>query len=287
MKYIYISIISCLFALCLKSQNLGKGRIERLKSSVCRILIDNQASGTGFFVSNNLIATCFHVIKPALFLDQDTKALSSKKIEAEFQNGEKIEIKILDSITSSIDWILNAQGFDFCILKTTTNSKIKVKPFKIANYKEIEEGDIIYSCGYPLGIPQQFISKGVLSTKWLRPFRLKNTMIDTTFQQEVSWSDITSNKGCSGSPIIKWGLTENDDKIVAISSFGITPLSNKIDSLNDYISKLPPNYGTTTSGLFITDVYSLLANALSLNSIGVSGCISIDYLNYYLKKANK
>lgn len=287
MKFLLVVLLS-VFTISSHSQNLGKARIDKLKSSICRILIDNQVNGTGFFVSNKLIATCFHVIRPAIIVDPITMGVTIRKIEAEFYNGDKVEIQLLDSFTIDIDWAVNGQCFDFCILQTKSIPKTKISLFKLGKYQDIAEGDKIYSCGYPLGIKQLFISSGILSTKWIDKVPYKNNIIqwDTIFLRNVSWIDMTSNKGCSGSPIIKWGSTENDDKIIGISTFILNPFAHYTDSLNDYIKKLPPKFGAAIAGMFTSDVYKLFASAISSNSIGVSGCVSIDYLNYYLKKVN-
>lgn len=79
------------------SQSLGVDRIERLNRSVVRILIDSNPSGTGFFISDNgLVATCNHVIEPAYIRDKNTnKIIGLRKIDIEFQNGEKIEVGII------------------------------------------------------------------------------------------------------------------------------------------------------------------------------------------------
>ena len=83
-----ITVLFVLLTFTLSSQSLGKERVDRLKSSVVRILIDGQPSGTGFFINDEIVITCFHVAVNAIVTDSMGKFLRIKSIKGEFSNGE-------------------------------------------------------------------------------------------------------------------------------------------------------------------------------------------------------
>lgn len=264
------------------SQSLGKERIERLNKSVVRILIDTIPSGTGFFVNDKgWVATCEHVIKRAYVFDSITNKLKSlKKIYIEFQNGEKVEMGVKTTLLNN--GYKKASIYDYSLLKVETTPKTDYKSLKIGNWTDIEEGDIVYSCGYPLGIKQRFISQGLLSTKWTDsiPWRENNKVIDTT-SRNIAWLDLTMNKGNSGGAIIKLGKTPDEDKVIGIASFILNPYANTSEQIAKYLPKR--GVDMVSNGISQNQLLQILFEAVSNNSIGVSGCISIDYVSDVLK----
>ena len=64
--------------------------------------------------------------------------------------------------------------YDYSLLKIKTEPNTKFKVLQIGYWSlDVNEGDIVYSCGYPLGLKQRFISQGLLSTKWTDTINLK------------------------------------------------------------------------------------------------------------------
>ena len=279
---IFVILIVFLIPVICNSQSLGVDRTERLNKSVVRILIDTIPSGTGFFVSDSgWVATCQHVIEPACIRDKNTNEITSlKKIYIEFQNGEKIEMGILTHLLG--DGYKNSISYDYSLLKVQSKPKTKYKTLKIGTWADINEGDLIYSCGYPLGIKQRFISQGLLSTKWKDEISLfsANGSIDS-IKREVAWLDLTMNKGNSGGPVIKIGKSLDDDVVIGIATFILNPYANTSKALAEYL----PNRGIDmqSDGISQNKLMQILFEAISNNSIGVSGCISIDYVSEILK----
>lgn len=264
------------------SQSLGKERIERLNKSVVRILIDTIPSGTGFFVNKDgWITTCEHVIKPAYIRDSLTNTITGlKKIYAEFQNGEKVEINLLTYLLQ--DGYKNCVLYDYSLLKVKTTPKTQFESLKIGTWEDINEGDLVYSCGYPLGIKQRFISQGVFSTKWNDSVNwyINNKVVDTV-TRNLAWLDLTLNKGNSGGAIIKLGETPEDDKVIGIASFILNPYANTSEQIANYLPKR--GVDMSSDGISQNQLMQILFEAISKNSIGVSGCISIDYVSKLLK----
>lgn len=282
MKKIIISFLILIPYLTF-SQSLGKERIERLNKSVVRILIDTIPSGTGFFVSKEgLVATCEHVIRPAYIRDSLTNNTNGlKDIYIEFQNGERI--KMGASIYMLTEGYKDALAYDYLLLKTQSIPKTDYQPLKIGSWLDINEGDVVYSCGYPLGIKQRFISQGVFSTKWtdsIPLFDFKGKLIDSK-KRDVAWLDLTMNKGNSGGAIIKFGETPEDDKVIGIASFILNPYANTSEQIAKYLPRR--GIDMSSDGISQNQLMKILFEAISKNSIGVSGCISIDYVSKFLK----
>lgn len=268
------------------SQSLGADRISKLKSSVVRVFIENQPSGTGFFVTNDgWLLTCWHVIEPAIIRDPTHKIIGLKEMYIQFSGGEKIQVGLSTILLNN--GYQNAISYDYAFLKTKTNPVTKFTPLNIGSFDEIQEGDEIYTCGYPLGIEQQFVSKGILSTKWDdKNILTRNGKSDSAINRDVAWLDLTMNRGNSGGPIIKIGETSKDDKVIGIADFILNPFGNAADELINYIKNNASSGGVSIQGIDFSKMALLFGSAIAYNSIGVSGCISIDYAKTLLTGVN-
>ena len=87
------------------------------------------------------------------------------------------------------------------------------------------------------------------------------------------------NKGNSGGPILKIGSTE--DEVIGIATFILNPYANTSQEL----SNLSANLGVDIEfgGISQVKVNKLFADAVTNNSIGISGCVSINHITGILK----
>lgn len=275
MKKLILFLLIFNYSTPLISQNLGQERVEIIKGSVVKILIDEKPSGTGFIVNKNCeIITCWHVIKPSIITDSLGHIISLRKIEIEISNGEKCEAGILSRLFK--DKNKNAVAFDYCILKPISKLKSNFKFLKLGRFENINEGDQIVSCGYPLGIEQQFISTGILSTKWVDTVNVITNNLPETILRNVAWLDLTLNRGNSGGPVIKLGNSPEEDEVIGIATFILNPFAKISDTLYNLSSDL--GVDISFGGISQVKVNMLFAKAISNNSIGISGCISINHM---------
>lgn len=283
----YLAILLICIPSFIFSQSLGPERIERLNKSVVRILIETTPYGTGFFVHDSgWVATCYHVIEPAFIRDKETNRVTGlKKIYIEFRNGEKIQMGIMNYLLNK--GYKKASAYDYLLLKVQSKPKTKYKKLKIGSWSsDINEGDIVYSCGYPLGRKQRFISQGLFSTKWTDTIERKvlNVVTDT-YTRKVAWLDLTMNKGNSGGPIIKLGKSPDEDRVIGIATFILNPYANEAALLSEYLTN-GRGIDIIANGVSSNKISALFARAIANNSIGVSGCISIEYINETLRLMN-
>jgi len=245
-----------------------KERINRFRESIVRIIVDNEPKGTGFVVSKDgLIATCFHVVQKTEPLSNNTTSITyALNIEIEFTNGLRLPAFIHGSCLNK--GFSEAVSKDYCILKVNQNDLI---PLKLGSFSDAKEGDIVYMGGYPFGITQPIFAKGMLSTKW------KTTgYLNQDEERDVAWLDITMNKGNSGGPIILLSDNPNNDKVIGIASFMLNPFAEPAERIFNFVQ------GTGGEVLILGVSFREFAKHVNLAlmniSLGIGGCVSIDYL---------
>lgn len=280
MKRFILSVATLFLCLMSFSQSLSPERVARIKAATVRILLnDTIPLGTGFVVSQDcLILTCTHVILPAVYNSNTT-------LTVEFQSGEKITVGIAEKIFSKVS--LESMGYDLCILVPVKPESRKFTFLKLGNFDNCIEGQEVYTCGYPLGIKNQFISKGIISTKYLFA---ENAVLDSTgkkilFPRYQALADLTLNRGNSGGAIVKVGNRIEEDEVVGVASYIITPAGGLADSLINVFKDLKG--GAEIAGINPNKMFGLYAEILAKTSIGVSGFVSINHFLSMWDKISK
>ncbi len=219
--------------------------------------------------------TCWHVIEPAIIRDPTTHAIMGlKKIFIHLSSNQTIEVGVYSNIFN----ILNkeAVAYDFCILKPQNPNHILFPFLKVGNFNNLHEGQEVYTCGYPLGLPQQFISKGIVSTKYLDTSnKINNNGVVTPMPRNQALLDITLNKGNSGGAIVKIGATPNEDEVVGIADFIINPIGGNAETLAELLKK--SSGGAFLGGIDTNLLFANIIQVLDNSSIGISGCVSINH----------
>ena len=278
----YILVFIFMLPLISFSQPLGQSRMDRLKQSVVRIVIDGEAVGTGFFVSlDGLVLTNWHVIQSSLKIDSVSISIS-KKISVELASGEVVDVKgFVNAIFN--EGFLEANLYDYCIMTLVAMPKQKILPLNLSSFNNISEGDLVITCGYPFGMKQQFISSGMLSTKFTEPISIKlNSGKDTIFNRSAAWLDLTMNKGNSGGPVIKLGNTPAEDVVIGIATFIQSPFSRKAE--NFYRQSKESGWDIRSGNFSQTDANQLFALSTVYSSYGISGCVDISHFFSFAQK---
>jgi serine protease Do len=249
-----------------------KQRLTQIKKATVRILVNGQPSGSGFIISRDgLVATCFHVVQRLLpASNEQTQITYATSIEVEFNDGRKLPATVHGSCQNQ--GFLEALSKDYCVLEVESKNLI---PLPLGTFADVYEGDNIYLCGFPFGINQAVVSVGMLSTKWAT-----SGYLNQGSNREVAWLDVTMNKGNSGGPVVLVGNEPQDDKVIGIASFGLNPFANSAEELIQIVQTFPGN--AVIMGVDFKKFATLIGTALASNSLGVGGCISIDYLKFKL-----
>lgn len=262
------------------TQSLTKPRIDKLKACIGRVTVeDANSTGTGFFVdSDGSILTCWHVISPAITKDSLNRIIGMRRIFVETNDGSKVEYGIPTIYFSNEKLNFNAVAFDFCTLSPLQPLIKHVQYLRIGNFDDVQEGDEIYTAGYPLGLSYQFISRGTLSTKYVdSTMRYKRgNSPEKIIQRSVALLDLTLNKGNSGGPIIRLGASIEEDEVIGIANFLINPFGQNAEKLSEQLNKDNINY-RLPSGISLTESLKLFSAAVIYSANGISGCVSIDH----------
>ncbi|MDR3680977.1 MAG: serine protease [Flavipsychrobacter sp.] len=267
-----------------QGQSLSKERVQKIKECTVQVKIEDvDATGTGFFIApDGSLLTCWHVIQPAIRFDSANRFIGMRKITIVYNNGTEEEYEVLPFFLRN--GFEDAISNDFCAL---IPKKRRTKPgtcLKIGDFDKAEEGQDIYTCGYPVGIGQQCITKGIISAKYIFPVTLNLPKEKKTFQRSQALLDMTMSRGISGGPIVKLGATADQDEVIGIADFIVAPVGQDVENISKYAEELKkPNQGVLNdrdkdiSNKYFADTFSKLP-------IGLSGCVSI---NHVLAAINK
>ncbi len=275
MRYHLFCLFLFIWSGSIAQYSLGENRIKSIKNSTVKILIDGIQSGTGFFISDKgEVLTCFHVVF------SESLRIENQKIVSKIQVATQ-ENRIVDAIIPEYyrhKGLDNARIYDYCLLNIPiTGDNSNVSFLKLGNFNDVKEGDWVISCGYPQKIHTPFISSGLFSTKWVDTVKLTNQTESVTIHRNVAWLDLTLNPGNSGGPVILLGETVDDDRVIGIASFILNPYARNAKALLVHAIESRKNIKMSYNGLNQIDINALLSEAIANNSIGVSGCISIEY----------
>lgn len=261
------------------SQSLSPERVAKIKDCTVRISVDGGNSvGTGFTINSaGQIVTCWHVIQSALILDPQGKIIGARGITVKYNNGDTYKYGIpLVFLKKSLDLLIQ---HDICLIIPNEKLKNESQFLKIGNFNALNEGQEVVTCGYPFGMMKQFISKGIISSKSTDTGSYRGINAITKFSNNSALIDITMNKGNSGGAIIKLGATVDDDEVVGVADFIITPVGKDITDLLGELQKSNNSGGSVyIEGINPNDSMAKITQVLTSLSDGISGCVSIEYL---------
>ena len=245
--------------------NQMKIRAPRIRESTARILVNGNSCGTGFLVSDSTVFTNFHVV-------QQMSATSSGQAQLSFANTIEVELSSGQVVPASVDACCQGAGMpeaiskDYAVLNIAQQA---LPPFKLGSFVQAAEGSDIYLAGYPLRINQSVVARGMLSTKFSDQGRLNQG------SRDVAWLDATLNSGNSGGPVVLMSDDPDEDVVVAIATFNLNPFASFVDKLDTVVQGFQGSVGFM--GIKFGDFSGIVSAALRSNSLGVGGCVSIDY----------
>ncbi|MFS4466548.1 trypsin-like serine protease [Maribacter sp. 2210JD10-5] len=160
---------------------------------------------------------------------------------------------------------------------------------KVGNWSDIEDGDLVYTSGYPHRRNERVTAKGMFSTKYQKRVKPKYSRNDSIYEVEAARLDLTVNNGNSGGPLIRLGKSHKRDIVVGLISFKLNPNGSTFGEYADLFYRWA-NDTLVTKTTEMKDVklsLSYLYRAAANNSLGVSGAVTIDGLEQKLKMLNQ
>lgn len=248
-------------------------RVPAIKACTVRVLVDDMPAGSGFVVrSSGLIATCFHVV-------QDAFAAPNGQTTIQFKTNISVEIPGIGKVAATPHRVCTGSGLaaavsaDFALLSVAAPKPLAAA--QLGSFGAAQEGDEIYVCGHPMVIAQPVVARGLLSTKYVGPGYL-----GVGGPRDLAWLDLTMNKGNSGGPIVRRGTSPADDRVIGIATFILNPFASEAEAVVGIARNFPG--GAVIAGINFAGFAGLVGTALSHNSVGVSGAVSIDHIQSVL-----
>lgn len=269
MKKYTIIILTLLFTF--KTSNLFAGGdmdiIELSRNSCVEITSKSgNSKGSGFFIADNLVGTCFHVIASINREGQQINYNIFQDIQIKTITGEIIDASCISSPSQT-----DTTPFvhDFAILK------LAKKPSNIKNYipelsdlaiENLKIGSDYYFSGYPLYSPALITHKGMISG------------IDETGSIICIQGSI--NKGNSGGALIS-----DEGKVIGIISMREGGISKALQDLTIHIEATSKHGSVRMMG--VDPLQAIKATVETLNtyiSTGIGYARNIKFLKEYCIK---
>ena len=275
MRRFYFLLV-LLMPLLSPAQSISPQRVAKLKASTVQVSVEGSLqTGSGFFISaSGEILTCWHIIEPALKLDSASGRVIFKKIYIRFADGEKQEVIIPEVFYNKL--YLNAVQADYCLLTPVKTLTKNFSWFKLGDLTKINEGQELYSCSYPVNTAIPFISKGILSNKFIDSSAY--IMIGSTKQpikREAALLDMVMNAGQSGAPVIVFGATPEEDEVIGIANFLLSPYGYSLDKLSSTYADEKINDNDAMMAALSNSVKQF-AEVFGNSTTGISACLSIN-----------
>lgn len=224
------------------------------------------STGSGFFISDDLIATCFHVIAS---ISQNGKQINwniYQDLQITTITGEIINVNCITSPTQKDPSPLFQ---DFAVLKLTnkpTNLKNYILQFSDKDIKTLKIGSDCYFSGYPLFTPALITHKGMISG------------VDDSGSIICIQGSI--NKGNSGGALIS-----DDGKVMGIISMREGGISKALEDLTVYIEATAKQGSVHLMGVDPLQAIKETVKTLDIYiSTGIGYAINIEFLKEFSSK---
>lgn len=244
--------------------------IAKSRANCVRILINGKtASGSGFFLDAEHIATCFHVIAKINVTRQPNQPLQVKYdlhpgLVVETVQGQRIPAVCISQPTQA-----DASPFlrDFAVLRL--QAKPKTAPPGSTLYPPKTRpniGNTIVFSGYPLNAPTMLTHRGMVSGE--------------APQKGLICLQAPVNKGCSGSAVLN-----AQGQVIAIVNAREGGISQGLDDLRKFIMKTESKGRVSLMGVDPLQASKEIVNVLDRHiSTGIGYAVDARFLSEYASK---
>ncbi len=241
-----------------------KKLIDSSRRSCIKIISkQGKSSGTGFFIGNDVLITCFHVIAN---ISVDSSNIINFNIYPDLEgineNGDTISLTCISIPTNtSPDPLFQ----DFAILKSN-RIIANQKTIPLCSKLKLEISDLVLFSGYPLGTPTMVTHFGNIS--------------GIVKDSSIICIQASTNKGNSGG-----ALVNDDGKVIGIVSMKEGGISLGLQNYLNQINKTEKIGGVKTFGVDLLQVTKETISVLDKYiSTGIGYARSIKYVTDYIRK---
>ena len=241
-----------------------RSKVTKSKKAVVKVISMVKIEGGGTFGSTG---SGFIVNEEGILVTNSHVIINHKNAENSVQFAD-------GTIKKCTKVIHNDPDHDFIILKIEESD---YSVLELGEYDEIEEGDDIYFCGYPLMSNHFAINAGIISSKF------------TESNIRLMQIDGSVNSGNSGGPLLNM-----DDKVVGIVTQKAGGIDDKLLGISEIVKKsksgMVINYKFKDGREVKFDPQQALADVIQIihdyTSVGIGYAFSIEYVKSKLQELN-
>jgi S1-C subfamily serine protease len=198
------------------------------RETTVQVTSKSMPSGSGVFVGEQVVLTCFHVVAALAADGPNVKWSLLPDLQVILPSGEKIDATVFSVPTPGDP---TPFSFDFAFMKLKTKPAAKVSVAQLASDKEVFGiGDDVVFSGFPLEAPGMVTHKGMVSG------------FDPT--GSVIFVQASVNKGNSGG-----ALFNSSGHVIGLISNREGGLSTGLNDLRVYIDKTSSHGGVQIMGV--------------------------------------
>ena len=140
----------------------GVNTITLSRESTVRIISQSgNSSGSGFFIGDQTVLTCFHVVAKVSVQGQTVNLAIYRDLQVVLPSGETISATVV-SVPTQVDE--SPLVDDFALLRLNTKPATKISGITLATDGELlDVGDEVVFSGYPLATPGMVTHRGMIS----------------------------------------------------------------------------------------------------------------------------
>lgn len=223
-----------------------------------------KVSGTGFFLDEQRIATCFHVISKIDVQGTNVKWEIFQDLKVILENGDTLDAKCVSQPTQNDPSPL---FMDFAVVKLNSKSTLQIKPNPLSTVDANPVvGSEVFFSGYPLATPAMVTHKGMVS--------------GVSTDGSIICVQAPVNKGNSGG-----ALLNSKGEIIGIISMREGGISQGLMELSKYIQSTESQGSVQIMGVDPLQATKEIINVLDIYiSTGIGYARSVKFLRTYLNK---
>lgn len=190
-------------------------------------------SGTGFFINDDTLVTCNHVVTLDDDIEDDVESFAKEMFGSYSVSNLSVEVMLQSDVSVPATIITNSADADWAILQV--KDAIQTTPLKIGNSDECQNTQSVYAIGYP-SIVAHYSSVDNFSNKDISTTKGQISKVMTESGIDLIQHGATISAGNSGGPLVdengavvgvNRGGTESEDYYFAIAMEQIVNILDK------------------------------------------------------------
>ena len=104
-------------------------------------------SGTAFFINDDTLITCCHVVSMSADMEKNVKAEANKRYKSFSNNNISVQVMLQSDVSIPATVVTSSADADWAVLQVS--DALNTKPLKIGKSNEAQNTQSVYAIGYP------------------------------------------------------------------------------------------------------------------------------------------